>query len=265
MRFLNAVAVSSLLFAGSLHAGTVVDDDDDDWADFETETFDEEAFDASNFAPKQDSSLAAAADAFLSAPQRKIRMALCIGLVRQKFASAKEDMQAVIAQVAQMQQVSEEQAAESIHIMMLKNCYINIDQASDLKALVEGDKFDEVADRLVAKPAGEEEGAISTFTDYQWELIKDFLENEKKTKSENGGGGGGGSTGGARMEVIGSKMGTLQKLLYFLAVFGSIFGGGYILVKKLMQYELEKSQKRGKKAEKKLAAETASSSTKKTD
>lgn len=252
MRFLKAFVIPLVtLFVISdipiAHA-SIEDDDDEDWSEFETEAVDEDE-------QVDKTALARQADANLTSTERKVRMGLCIGLVRQKFAKSRESMEELIAQIAKLQEVTEEQAAESVHVMMITNCYINMDQARDLPEL--SNNFDAVADRLTAPAV---EGEQNTLTDYQWELIKEFIEKEqssetekrerkermekrknadpKEQKEE--------PKRGRPIEVIGSGMGTWTKLMYFIAVFGAIFGGGYVLVKKLAELQTVQKHVRGR-------------------
>ena len=189
----------------------------------------------------EDSSLAEEADADLTEAQRKIRMAMCFGVARQKFVESKEEMEKAVEMVKSMHNIEEDQAREMIHVNMIKNCYINFDQEEDLKMFTNAEpdleQIKQTMDRLVGPSPKEQPGKQSTLADRHWNLIREIVDEERdRQQSEFG-----------KIEVLGSKMSPFNKFLYFVAVFGAIFGGGYVLVKKLMQSEAEKSVRRRSK------------------
>ena len=266
MRFLQAVFFSAAVcvFPSVPYvAGTAVDDeDDDDWSgiEVESEVEDEESkgeeedagLTGASMNAAGDTTLAETVDAELSDSERKIRMTLCIGIARERYKNDKDNLEDAISQMAEAANISKDQAVNELHVNMIKNCYLNLDQEADMSELTSGDedKFDEVSARIIAPPAGSEDatGKPATLLPRQWQLINDIVEAEKNNNDDpynefaNIG----------RMELIGSKMSGFQKFLYFVSVFGAVFGGGYLLVKKLIAFELEKNAKRiSKKAAKK--------------
>ena len=259
MRITTAlIAATSLLAVPYVVATEVDDDDDEDWSEFDTVPSPEEKEPV-----REDTTLAEAADADLTESERVMRMTLCIGLVRQKYAEDAEAMKTILESMAKLQEVTEEQAANAIHVNMLKNCYINFDMENDLKELADESKFSEIATRIVSPPTDEPEGTTSTLLQRQWELINTVLDKEEKNKtSEEKGNGdktsGEKKTGGKKetgrmpkIEVIGSGMNGFQKFLYFISVFGAVFGSGYLVVKKMIGLEAEKQAKRNAKKDKK--------------
>jgi len=266
MRFLTTVFLSAVcvLFPSVPYvAGTAVDDDDDDdWSGIEVETEDDgdedlsDAADTAAVHEQGDTTLAEAIDANLSHAERKIRMTMCIGIARQRYILDKDGFSEYVSKMAEAAGISEEQAVNELHVNMIKNCYLNLDQETDLKDLTSGDadKFDTVSARVIAPPASAEEGSKpATLLSRQWELISEIVEAEKN-QGENGANDDPYNEFAniGRMELIGSKMSGFQKFLYFISVFGAVFGGGYLLVKKLIAYELEKNAKRiSKKAARK--------------
>lgn len=240
-------------------AGAAVDDDDDDdWSGIDVETEDdgdsgESDFDSAS-QEEGDTTLAELVDANLSHTEQKVRMTLCIGLARQRYATDMDHLKEAVSQMAESAGITEDQAVNQLHVNMIKNCYLNLDQANDLKELTSGDveKFNEISARVVGPP--EEEGdKPSTLLPRQWELIREVVEAEQN-KSDDGDNDEPYKefANMGRMELIGSKMSGFQKFLYFVSVFGAVFGGGYLLVKRLIAYELEKNTKRvSKKAAKK--------------
>lgn len=236
MRILSALALSglSLLVVPEPYvvAATSVEDDDEDWSEFETG--EDEAAEAAGVQMEEDSTLAENADAALSEPERKLRMALCLGLARQKFSQSADEMQQAVDMMTKMREIEEDEAREMIHVMMIKNCYINFNQETDLGVLSEPNEtaWTELVDRLIAPSPKEQKGKQSTLAPRQWELIRQVVDEEKKQKDKKQK-----PAEKPRIEVVGSNMGAFSKFIYFISVFGAIFGGGYFLVKRLMETE----------------------------
>lgn len=186
----------------------------------------------------EDSSLAEEADADLTESQRKMRMAMCFGVARQKFVESKDEMEKAVEMVKSMHNIEEDQAREMIHVNMIKNCYINLNQEEDLKIFTNAEydieQVKETMNRLVGPSKKEQPGKQSTLADRHWNLIREIVEEERNRQQSDVG----------KIEVLGSKMSPFNKFLYFVAVFGAIFCGGYVLVKKLMQIEAEKAIRR---------------------
>jgi len=259
MRFVKAAVILSVCLFGGIRATEV--DDDEDWSEFEVTDDDsgdidsDSAEEAASF--EGDTTLAETVDEKLSEPERKLRMTICIGVTREKFAI--DNLLEQSEKLAELTGMSKEQVANNMQLNMVKNCYLNFDEKRDFLELTSGDPatFKEATSRVLAPPASEveAEGKTTTLLKRQWDLIRDVIETEQKASSDkkkddddpysefsNFG----------RMELIGSKMSSFQKFLYFVSVFGAVFGGGYLLVKKLIGYEIEKNQKRvSKKLQKK--------------
>ena len=272
MRFLSALAITSVAFSNLSFAAVPEAEEEDDWSEFETSVGDDDE-EAGASRPVEDSSLAEAADADLTEPEREMRMALCIGIARQKFHDNADMFKQTIETMMEIHKVEENQAAEMVHITMIKHCYINFDQENDIKLLTEAttkdgvtsESWNAVADRVISPPANEVPGTQSTLAARQWDLIRAFVEKERtkrdsekkdsgssSTKSESGSGKKKESGRSLpKLEVIGSQMGAFQKFLYFVAVFGAIFGGGYLLVKKLIQNEVDKESRKNRASKKK--------------
>jgi hypothetical protein len=186
-------------------------------------------------------------DEDLTEPARKIRMSVCLDVARGIFASSKPQMDESIAQIKEAYSVDEDKAAEMVHVAMIKNCFIKIDQDTDIEAISKAlneentEAWTEIAQRLVSKGATDsEEGKDSLdFAPRHWELIREILQEERREKSK--------AAAAPKITVIGSGMTNAQKVIYLMVVFGIIFGGGYLLVKKLIQKELDKKTRRGKK------------------
>ena len=265
MRFLKAVLFSATVcvFPSIPYvAGTAVEEeeDDDDWSGIEVETEEtteegedglSDAADSAAIHEQGDTTLAETVDANLSEAERKIRMTLCIGIARERYKNDRENLEDVIAQMAKEANISEDQAVNELHVNMIKNCYLNLDQETDMSELTSGDedKFDQVSTRVVAPPSWSGDKP-ATLLPRQWQLISDIVEAEKNNANNDDPYNEFANIG--RMELIGSKMSGFQKFLYFVSVFGAVFGGGYMLVKKLVAFELEKNAKRiSKKAAKK--------------
>lgn len=226
------------------------DDDDTDWSQYEMPVEDEGDFD--DFPEpaeerKEDTTLAEAVDMHMDENQRQMRMAICIGIVRQKYADEKADMMKNIEALAKMQGVSEEEMSNMIHMNMIKNCYLNLDQEADIGLLSDPESFASVSTKIVSPPANEPEGTASTLLSRQWELIRTFLDKEKE---QGGPGKAKPEITAPKIEILGSGMNGFQKFLYFVSVFGAIFGGGYLLVKKMVGLETAKKQPKVKKTKK---------------
>ena len=253
MRIISAIAISAVslvsvsprLFVSANEPVVEHEEDDDDWAGIDVSTEDE----AGEPGTEQDSSLAEAADADLSEPERKMRMGICVSVARQKFARTRDMLKPIMDSMKELHKIDDDQASELIHVSMIKNCYINMDQGKDFPELIsstnDDEKWDEVADRLVAPPAGEEPGKQSTLAARHWEYVREFVENEKSGRESGEDIFDFSSLG--KINVIGSGMGTFQRFLYFVSVFGAIFGSGYLLVNKLIQKEVEKVTRKSKK------------------
>jgi hypothetical protein len=240
----------------AVEATTVVEDDDEDWTDFDIPSNGDE--DAEHVETRGDTTLAEKIDANMTEQERKLRMTLCIGLTREKFTT--DSLFEHTEKIAEITGMPKEQVANNMQLNMVKNCYLNLDVAKDMPELTSGDseKFKIVSEKVFAPPVAEETGeddsgtrrSQPTLLQRQWELIRDVIESEAKdadsaddddpysefTKMDRG-----------RMEVIGSQMTSFQKFLYFVSVFGVVFGGGYLLVKKLIRHEMEKSATRKSK------------------
>ncbi len=238
--------ISGVVTVCSLLAPVKCDDDWDEEDDLMVTTDDEVDPDVEE--PPlmtEDTTLAEKADAHLSEGERKMRMALCIGIAREKFLDTEEEMEKTIEMMQTIHKMETDQAREMIHINMIKNCYINFNEKEDIPAITagekEGEKYKEVVNRLILPPADDEGDSLKqhTLLTRQWDLIKDVVEKERKKQSS--------LFGADSVGLVGSKMGAFSKFLYFVAVFAAIFGGGYLLVKKLMQLEEEKNNKKNKK------------------
>jgi hypothetical protein len=250
MRFLTTT-VAAFACINLVVLAEVADDDDEDWSKYEQVEADED-FDSGDLdeAPAdyvQDTTLAESVDAELSEDQRQVRMALCIGVVRQKYDIDREEITKRIPSLAKLQGIKEEEVANAIHMNMLSNCYLNLNQDSDLPELADSGKFDAAASRVVGPPAGGDDKKSYTLLPRQWELVGKFLEDEKKggnkKKSE---------PKVAKIEVPGSGMNAFQKFLYFVSVFGAIFGGGYMLIRKMISVDaMNRNPVKAKKASKK--------------
>jgi hypothetical protein len=127
---------------------------------------------------------------------------------------------------------------------MIKNCFIKIDQETDIEAISKAlndentAAWTEIAQRLVSKGSEEDKESLD-FAPRHWELIREIVQEERREKSK--------AAAAPKITVIGSGMTNAQKVIYLMVVFGIIFGGGYWLVKKLIQKELDKKTRRGKK------------------
>ena len=267
MRFSTVAAISAvacwfqtpLIVAGDeAHSPEVEDDDDTDWDSFETSYADEDEESGETGTPSSepDSSLVEAADADLSQDERKVRMGVCLSVGRQKFQRAKDMFEPILEQIQEQHKVDESQAIETILISLIKNCYINFNQETDLKDLIASadseEKFDAISDRLIAPPVGELPGKQSTFASRHWDLIKEIIQKEqeerttgkKKTTEDEIPNFNQKEAPQIKVNLVGSDMTGFQKFIYFVSVFGAIFGGGYLLVKKLIQREVEKDKKK---------------------
>lgn len=253
MRFLTAIAVSAVSLASVspnlfVRADELVElqpeDDDEDWAGIDVSTDDE----AGEPAFEEDTSLAESADANLSESERKLRMGICVSVARQKFAQTQEALKPVLDGMKEIHKLDDDQAAEMIHVSMIKNCYINMDQENDLPELIaatgDDEKWGALADRLIAPPAGEQASKQSTLAARHWEYVREYVESEHKNRREDGEFN---FSSMGKLNVIGSGMSGFQRFLYFVSVFGAIFGSGYLLVKKLIQKEVEKESRKTKK------------------
>jgi hypothetical protein len=191
--------------------------------------------------PEEDTSLAEAADASLTDTERKMRMALCFGIARQQFMENEEEMEKALEMIASLQNTDVTQAKELMHVNMIKNCYINFDQEKDIEIFanesVDKDAVKASMARLVAPSPKEEAGKQATLLQRQWDLLRDISKTEQERAQREFG----------KIDFIGSNMGGFGQLLYFVTVFGAIFGGGYMLVKKLLQTESERGVSRRKK------------------
>jgi hypothetical protein len=212
---------------------------------------------------EEDTTLAERADENLTDSERKMRMAMCIGIARERFMSSEEEMKQAVEMMKTLHQMEEDQAREMIHINMIKNCYLNFKENEDIPTLTAGEndeeKYKSVVNRLIAPPLVQVEGKQQTLLERQWELIRQVVEDERTRQT--------GQMGG-KFEVIGSKMSGFNKFLYFVSVFAAIFGGGYFLVRKLMALEAEKMTKKkesksAKKQQRESSQETATASQKK--
>jgi hypothetical protein len=248
--------LTSVVFGGALclFAPNYVraeDEDDGGWDEEDDLTVTTDDFVDSDIeeppAMQEDTSLAEKADEHLSQGERKMRMALCIGVAREKFLENQEEMEKMLEMMKAIHKMEADQAREMIHINMIKNCYINFNEKEDIPAITSGDKdedkYKETVSRLVAPPTGDDDSLKQhTLLTRQWDLIKEVVEAERSRQSD--------LLGGDRIGLVGSKMGAFNKLLYFVSVFAVIFGGGYLLVKKLMQLEAEKNSKKTAKKKK---------------
>jgi len=212
---------------------------------------------------EEDTTLAERADENLTDSERKMRMAMCIGIARERFMSSEEEMKQAVEMMKTLHQMEEDQAREMIHINMIKNCYLNFNEKEDIPTLTAGEndeeKYKSVVNRLIAPPLVQVEGKQQTLLERQWELIRQVVEDERTRQTAQMGG---------KIEVIGSKMSGFNKFLYFVSVFAAIFGGGYFLVRKLMALEAEKMTKKkesksAKKQQRESSQETATASQKK--
>lgn len=242
MRIVKTLIASFCLAATFVKATEVAEeekveqpeDDDVDWDDE----------DEVNALIDENSGSEISLDANLSDSDRKVRMSACIDVARSVFAGSKDEIQATIDALKEAYKLEDEKAIEMMHIAMIKNCYINFDQEKDVEAIMKvlkeenSNAWKELSNRLVSKPEDEDESG-SEFAPRHWELIRQIIyeENDQKRKE----------TVAPKIKVVGSDMTSLQKVLYLMVVFGSIFGGGYWLVKKLIKKELDKQNKRGKK------------------
>jgi hypothetical protein len=245
--------VKSLILLVSAVAYVHANDEDDGWeeADDHTvtvETDEEEAeTDPDVDAPpayEEDTTLAEQADANLSEQERKTRMGLCIGIAREQFLSSEEEMEKAVEMMKTIHNMESDQAREMIHINMIKNCYLNFKEEEDLPALTKSateenkEVYQALVGKLVAPPAMPESEVRKqpTLLQRQWELIREVVEEERGRQT--------GPMGGAKIEVLGSNMSAFSKFMYFVSVFAAIFGGGYFLVRKLMELETAKVTKR---------------------
>jgi hypothetical protein len=218
-----------------LVAAADVEDDLDDLDAEDEEPADWDDLDDEPAPLKTDFSLAESVDAEMSEVERRLRMTVCLGLARQKFQRSPEEMQEGVKRIAEAREMSAEQASELISISMIKNCYINFNAETDLGVLSEQNEsaWDEAMTRLISPPKGEIPGTSSQLLERQWDLLRQIVEEQDERVKEVAG----------RIELPGSTMGGFQKFAYFVSVFGAIFGGGYFLVKKLMEAEREPKKK----------------------
>ncbi len=250
MRFTSLITLSAapLFFNQPLAAATTVDMDDDDDLDFDD---DDDDFDL-DLEPsaesdegtevKEDTTLAEAADAGLSPVQRSVRMAACIGMVRHRISTKKEEVDKVIDQWKLMRQMTDEQAMDILHVTMLKNCYINLDQEADIKSFTsDPEEFQsDIADRVFSPPAGEAPGTQATLLQRQWDLVKDYIETESKFDE---------ARQMPKIDLPGSSFGPFMKTIYFNTVFSAVFGGIYVMIQRLTkgQEQLKKKKTGGVK------------------
>jgi len=184
-------------------------------------------------------------DKNLSEEEKKLRMKTCISLARDVFVQAEERMKNWIDYLMKKESLEEERAVETVHISMIKTCYISMRQDSDIEELKTAEKegntheWISIASRLVFIPPEDDVQQYGEFAPSHWEMIRQiiFEETQQKRKEQ----------AAPKIKVIGSDMNALQKVLYLMLVFGAIFGGGYWLVKKLIQKDLDKQAKRNKK------------------
>ena len=261
MRLVSVVSTVALCVLSG-ERGFVRAQDDDGWDDEDDSLVvedPEDELDSDIKEPPQmeeDTSLAEKADEHLSEKERKMRMALCIGVARERFLSNEAEMEKTVEMMKAIHNMEIEQAKEIIHINMIKNCYINFDEKVDIPAITAGDKDEEkykaAVDKLISPPAMEEATKQPTLLSRQWDLIREVVEDERTKQST--------LLGGDRVGLIGSKMGAFNKFLYFVSVFAAIFGGGYLLVRKLMQMEADKANKTKTKSSKKSSSSARASS-----
>lgn len=273
MRFFNALIFSTASLTLLQQVPYVAasssdddDDDDDDWSGIEVETdVDEDdlsglgdATDEGQNDPRIDTSLAEKVDENLSEDAKKLRMTVCLAIARKVYQLNQNELKDTVDSIVASMNVDEAQAVNHLHLSMIQNCYMNMDQEKDLKDLTSGDHetFVQLSERVIAPPQGYESGEkIPGITLEQRMLLHKIVEEEqekvdKGAEAEEDPYNEFANIG--RMELIGSKMNGFQKFLYFVSVFGAVFGGGYLLVKKLIAHELEKNTKRvSKKAAKK--------------
>lgn len=228
--------------------GSDLDLDEDDFDDDDDESEDSSGgMGAGQGEPVEDFDLDMPED------QRKLRMRSCLSHTMARAQAYQEQLQGAIAQMVEQQQVSQEQAANSVIFSWMITCYMNIDD-DGIKAATAATPLQPEQEEDVFSHHPERGQQANQASQRQWQLLEAILMEQNAASEQQ-----------QRRQGVDPRMdpraaGTpagQSQMLYVLVVFGIIFGLGAIVVVRLMRSESQdrdsKSQRKTDKAEKKLA------------